>query len=207
MSDTDKTRPWGVKCFDDPTWLEEGHDHRDGACDLPTRPVKVANPFGDRGTRCQWVASRGFWSRRANGCGCARCAARDERRIVRRRARHVAKNETHDQQRALSAAATATGTVIDDLEDVDLFPAGWPTSFHDDVAWFASIRDDLGFGPDTLVVDLSEQYALSPLGTVEVTTTEVSVLHNDGRREMLACTRAHPNGPFVALDAAPQARR
>lgn len=150
MSATDKARPWDVKCLDDPSWLREDHDHTNGPCDLPARPAKTTNPFGEPGSRCTWVATKAFWAARANGCGCPRCTDQVTRRAERRRSRHQASEAAAAEQRHLTTRAAQGIPVVDDLADLE---AIWRTD--DDVTLRGRIADALDLPGTSLVVDIA----------------------------------------------------
>ncbi|GAB2732442.1 hypothetical protein [Nocardioides pakistanensis] len=170
MSRTDKTRPWDVKCLDDPSWLVEVHDHRNGVCDLPERPRRMTSPFGstERGA-CTWAATREFWANRANGCGCSRCADQVGRKARARRVRHAARVEAEAERLAYVG--------FDDLADIDLFPA--PDAAED----FSAVADALDLPSGAFVVGVDETHRYDIEGTVLATFTTVTVLHPGGTRD------------------------
>lgn len=171
MSRTDKTRPWDVKCLDDPSWLVEDHDHRNGVCDLPDRPRGMASPLGgtERGA-CTWIATREFWAHRANGCGCTWCTDQEGRRAERRRSRHSARAVVREDRLNYDG--------FDDLSDIDLFG-----DRDDDTAFFADIAAALDLPAGAFVVGVDGTHRPGIEGEVLSTFTTVTVLHPDGTRE------------------------
>jgi hypothetical protein len=121
MSRTDKTRPWAVKCLDDPSWLVEHHDHTSGEpCDLPERPTKpLKSVWGLRAeTHCFWRASHEFWVDPQNHCPCPMCRDKDGRKAEARKRRHDAKIEARAER--LNANGFLLVETAEELDSDDL---------------------------------------------------------------------------------------
>lgn len=86
MSRTHKTAPWTVRVMSK-NYLIEHHDHRNGICDLPPRPVGMASRRGWRFGNCTWEGSTTFWSTPYSACGIYGCSERDERKVRHRKSR------------------------------------------------------------------------------------------------------------------------
>ncbi len=78
MSKTDKTAPWFVKWFYEPTYLEEVHRHEFHDCDLPPKPTphdyqRYISWGGYRDDSCFWYPSLEFYRSKDASCSCDLC--------------------------------------------------------------------------------------------------------------------------------------
>lgn len=210
MSRTLKTAPFHVKCFTQPGMIEEFHDHRVGACDLPPRPRAVNGPDGEptlyTKTRCDWRPSSAFWNSPLGVCNCPTCGhtwmVRAKRRTDRQKGRREAREAVKDL--ALHVEDRFDLEALADAGDVPR-----ASRLDRDYLYCAQIRDALELPTDVHVVDFT--YAAPDLH-VDATAGEfadirtdwdavdgfvidetrygfkiasVELLHPDGRREHL----------------------
>lgn len=189
MSDTDNTRPWSVKCLDDPSWLTARHDHTGplgaAGCDLPARPTKTAEPFGSPETTCTWVASHDFWTSAQGRAHCSRCAGQDERKANARRSRYAGAREAREEFRGVFGSAQ----VVDDLADVpDLFvERDLEAEYGTDFTTCAAVAEALGIVAPSHVVHVEGRFRYLDREDWEPTEigTAVTVMQPDGTREVL----------------------
>jgi hypothetical protein len=74
MSRTDKTNPYFVKWYYEALYLEENHDHRYHACNLPPKPlIREAREIKWNTDDCHWYPSPTFMRSTDARCSCYMC--------------------------------------------------------------------------------------------------------------------------------------
>lgn len=108
MSKTDKTNPYFVRFFYEPSYLQPVHRHELHDCDLPPKPrpqdVDEILWHGKPEESCFWWPSLEFWRSRWAKCPCPMCHGfyydqsnpkhpRQQRRNARRYAKELWRDE------------------------------------------------------------------------------------------------------------------